>query len=205
MDTSSAILVSASAFRIASGSRSAAGRHEPKLDRGARARAWRPAAARSASVTRCAALPTAGEEVLMSHDRDGRQRNEDRSTTVAGMDAEARPARPAGDGGEPDYRFTLANERTFLAWIRTALGLLAGGVAVRQLVEPFDVGGGRTVLALLAVTTSALLSIGGYVRWRAVQRAMRRGEPLPPARLVPFIAAGLVLVAVVAFVLIALE
>src|SRR6478736_6651868 len=99
MDTSSAILVSASAFRIASGSRSVA--------------------ARSASVTRSAALPTAGEEVLMSHDRRRRQRNEDRSTTVAGMDPEARPARPAGDGGEPDYRFTLANERTFLAWIRT--------------------------------------------------------------------------------------
>ena len=33
----------------------------------------------------------------------------------------------ADDGEEPDYRFTLANERTFLAWVRTALGLLAGG------------------------------------------------------------------------------
>src|SRR3984893_15268857 len=32
--------------------------------------------------------------------------------------------------GEPDYRFTLANERTFLAWQRTALGLLAAAVAV---------------------------------------------------------------------------
>ena len=42
----------------------------------------------------------------------------------------------ADDGDEPDYRFTLANERTFLAWVRTALGLLAGGVAVRQLVDP---------------------------------------------------------------------
>ena len=45
------------------------------------------------------------------------------------------------EGTEPDYRFTLANERTFLAWIRTALGLLAGGVAVRQLVEPFEITG----------------------------------------------------------------
>lgn len=35
---------------------------------------------------------------------------------------------------EPDYRFTLANERTFLAWQRTALGLLAAAVALVQLV-----------------------------------------------------------------------
>jgi putative membrane protein len=40
-------------------------------------------------------------------------------------------------GEEPDYRFTLANERTFLAWIRTSLALLAGGVAVVQLVPGF--------------------------------------------------------------------
>ena len=30
---------------------------------------------------------------------------------------------------EPDYRFTLANERTFLAWQRTSLGLMAAAVA----------------------------------------------------------------------------
>lgn len=110
-----------------------------------------------------------------------------------------------GDGVEPDYRFTLANERTFLAWMRTALGLLAGGVAVRQFVQPFDVTGARTVLALSAIAGSAVLAVGGYVRWIGVQRAVRRGEPLPPARLVPVVAAGLLLVAVVAFVLVALE
>ena len=109
----------------------------------------------------------------------------------------------AEDGVEPDYRFTLANERTFLAWIRTSLGLLAGGVAVRQLIEPFDVTGGRTVLALLAIAASAVLAGGGFLRWRGVQRAMRRGDPLPPARLVPVVAAGLLVVAATAFVLVA--
>ena len=107
------------------------------------------------------------------------------------------------EGTDPDYRFTLANERTFLAWIRTALGLLAGGVAVRQLVEPFDLSGGRTILALLAIGASAILAGGGYLRWRGVQRAMRRGEPLPPAHLVPAVAGGLIVVAAVAFVLVA--
>ena len=109
------------------------------------------------------------------------------------------------DGTEPDYRFTLANERTFLAWIRTALGLLAGGIAVRQLVDPFAVPGARTVLALLAIAGSAVLAIGGYLRWVGVQQSVRRGDPLPPARLVPVVGGGLFVIAVVAFVFVALE
>ncbi|MGH9270293.1 MAG: YidH family protein [Ilumatobacteraceae bacterium] len=109
------------------------------------------------------------------------------------------------DGAEPDYRFTLANERTFLAWIRTSLGLLAGGVAVHQLVQSFGVRGTRTALALVAIGLSAVLAGGGYLRWVRVQRAVRRGEPLPPARLVPFVAVALVVVAVAAFLIIATE
>ena len=109
------------------------------------------------------------------------------------------------EGQEPDYRFTLANERTFLAWIRTALGLLAGGVAVHQLVESFGVRGARTGLALGAIALSAVLAGGGYYRWVTVQRAVRRSEPLPPARLVPILAGALVVIAVVAFVLIATD
>jgi putative membrane protein len=109
------------------------------------------------------------------------------------------------EGTEPDYRFTLANERTFLAWIRTALGLLAGGVAVRQLVDPFGVTGARTALALLAIGASVILAAGGYLRWVAVQRAVRRGDPLPAAPLVPLSALALVVIAVTAFVLVATE
>jgi putative membrane protein len=104
---------------------------------------------------------------------------------------------------EPDYRFTLANERTFLAWIRTSLGLLAGGVAVRQLVEPFSVTGGRTALALLAIAASTVLALGAFFRWRNVQLAMRRGQPLPRAGLVPVVAATVLIIAAVAFVLVA--
>jgi putative membrane protein len=106
-------------------------------------------------------------------------------------------------GREPDYRFTLANERTFLAWVRTSLGLLAAGVAVRQLVEPFGIEGGRTVLALLGIAASVVLAVGAYLRWVNVQGAVRRGEPLPPARLVPVVTAGIVVLAVVAFVMVA--
>ena len=106
-------------------------------------------------------------------------------------------------GTEPDYRFTLANERTFLAWVRTSLGLLAASVAVRQLVEPFGVEGGRTALALLGIAGSVVLIVGAYLRWVTVQQAVRRGEPLPPARLVPVVAAAIVVIAIVAFVMVA--
>jgi putative membrane protein len=106
------------------------------------------------------------------------------------------------DGDEPDYRFTLANERTFLAWIRTALALLAGGVAVRQVAEPFDVPGGRRVLAMAAIVSSVTLIVLAYRHWVLVQQAMRRGEPLPRPSAIPVLAAALVLIAAVATVLV---
>lgn len=103
---------------------------------------------------------------------------------------------------EPDYRYTLANERTFLAWIRTALGLLAGGVAVRQLVPQFSVAGARTILAVLCVALGAAAAGCGYQRWRAVERAMRRGEPLPRDPMMPIFTVCMLLITVVTAVLV---
>ncbi|WP_020666722.1 YidH family protein [Amycolatopsis nigrescens] len=96
---------------------------------------------------------------------------------------------------EPDYRFTLANERTFLAWIRSALGLLAGGVAVDQLVPLPSGSWVRTVLALGCVALAATLAATSYPRWRRVQTAMRRGDPLPRSRMLPVLATGVLLIA----------
>lgn len=101
---------------------------------------------------------------------------------------------------EPDYRFTLANERTFLAWIRTALGLVAGGVVVHQLVEPLKVGGARTAIALGCVVLAIAVSGGAYFHWRSVQQAMRRSRPLPGSALVPLLAAGTTVIAAFAAV-----
>jgi putative membrane protein len=106
------------------------------------------------------------------------------------------------EGEEPDYRFTLANERTFLAWLRTALALLAGAVALTQFVPSFAIHGLRTGLAaLLAVTGTALAGLA-YPRWAQVQRAMRNRHPLPLTRLPVLVAwaatvVGLVVVVVV--------
>ncbi|MDX8048453.1 DUF202 domain-containing protein [Lentzea sp. BCCO 10_0798] len=105
---------------------------------------------------------------------------------------------------EPDYRFTLANERTFLAWIRTALGLLAAGVAVRQFVPPFAAPGATTVLALACITLAAIVAATSFPRWRRAQQAMRAGAALPRSLMVAVLAAGVLLLALLAAVLVLL-
>lgn len=90
-------------------------------------------------------------------------------------------------GEEPDYRFTLANERTFLAWLRTALALLAGAVAVTELTSRFAVSDLRLGLAVLLAASGTVMAAFAYRRWARVQRAMRQGDPLPMTWL-PFVA-----------------
>jgi putative membrane protein len=103
---------------------------------------------------------------------------------------------------ELDYRFTLANERTFLAWQRTALGLLAAAVALVQLVPELAVPGARRFLgvglALLALVTSGM----GLLRWQQTERAMRRGDPMPRQPSPAYLAVGLSLVGIIALALV---
>jgi putative membrane protein len=113
--------------------------------------------------------------------------------------AEERPV-PAGDEHEPDYRFTLANERTFLAWIRTALALIAGGVAVVQLVPEFPIPGGRHALGVLLAAGGGALAVLATGRWRRVQAAMRRDADLPPTRLPVLLAIALLAVTILVLV-----
>jgi putative membrane protein len=88
------------------------------------------------------------------------------------------PARVYGVGKEPDPRFSMANERTFLAWIRSALALVAAGVAIQE----FGVGEDPTLRILAAsglVLVGAALSILAFVRWMNTERAIRLEQPLP--------------------------
>jgi putative membrane protein len=95
---------------------------------------------------------------------------------------------------EPDYRFTLANERTFLAWQRTALGLLAAAVAVVQLVPELSIAGARHVLAIILALLAILTAGMGILRWQQVDRAMRRDQPLPRHPTPIYLGVGLVLI-----------
>ena len=105
-------------------------------------------------------------------------------------------------GEEPDYRFSLANERTFLAWIRTALALLAGGVLLDQFSTKL---GPHLVVLTLAIALgvlAAVLCAMSYVRWRANEIAMRHARKLPGTLAIPLIAATtLVIAAVIALLL----
>ncbi len=107
--------------------------------------------------------------------------------------------REAGDGCEPDARFTFANERTFLAWSRTSLALVVAGLAIVQLLPPFPgVPWGRHVIGTPLILLGAALAVISYLEWKTNQRALRRGEPLSRSRLPYFLAftiAGIALVA----------
>ncbi|UYM07788.1 YidH family protein [Solicola gregarius] len=104
-----------------------------------------------------------------------------------------------GVGDEPDPRFTFANERTFLAWIRTGLALLAGGAAVDALDLPMsDVL--QTTLAAILVLLGLLCAVASWLRWARAERAMRTGAPLPSMGLAMPVVVGILLIGLILIV-----
>ncbi|MFI2372574.1 YidH family protein [Streptomyces sp. NPDC018833] len=108
------------------------------------------------------------------------------------------PRRIREEGETPDYRFSLANERTFLAWIRTALALIGGGFAVDQFLPDLR-WGVRAGLALALIGTGAACAVRAVNHWVRCERAMRRGEDLPVSRFPALLA---LLVAVVSLAMV---
>ena len=107
-------------------------------------------------------------------------------------------------GKEPDPRFTLANERTFLAWIRTSLALLAGGVAVEAFAGEIFTLEIRKILSVSLLLLAIFISSSACVRWLTIERAMRHSGPLPFPLLVPILSIGGTLVTLVLISYIAL-
>ncbi|MBE4719329.1 YidH family protein [Pseudarthrobacter sp. AB1] len=93
-------------------------------------------------------------------------------------------------GTEPDPRFTLANERTFLAWIRTSLAFLAGGIAIEAFANEIFLGPIREGLSTLMLVLGMFISAGAAVRWLSVERSMRHKAPLPLPLIVPVLGLG---------------
>jgi putative membrane protein len=102
-------------------------------------------------------------------------------------------------GSEPDYRFTFANERTFLAWIRTALALLAAGVALDS-IDLSMPATAQAILVALLVLSGLACAFTSWFRWARAERAMRRQDPLPASGLTTVLAVTVVTVAVVVLV-----
>ncbi|MGC5000535.1 MULTISPECIES: YidH family protein [unclassified Streptomyces] len=112
------------------------------------------------------------------------------------------PERVRDEGTTPDYRFSLANERTFLAWLRTALALIGGGFAVDQFL-PHLRWAWRVGLALALLGGGVLCALRAVHHWVRCEQAMRRGEDLPVSRF-PAVLSLLVALVAVAMVVVVL-
>jgi putative membrane protein len=87
-----------------------------------------------------------------------------------------------------------------LAWNRTALTLIAAGVAATQLLPKVEMTWGRRLLGLPLVALGAFVALESLRNWRASERSMRGTEPLPTS-IMPFVlTTGIVLVGLIALV-----
>jgi putative membrane protein len=97
-------------------------------------------------------------------------------------------------GHEPDPRFTFANERTFLAWNRTALALIAAGLGAAQFLH-FSPHWLRLLIAVPLIVLGAGLALASYLHWGESERAMRLREPLGYSWMPRLLTGGIVLIA----------
>jgi putative membrane protein len=110
-----------------------------------------------------------------------------------------------GVGSEPDPRFSFANERTFLAWIRTALGFLAAGVAIAAVAQlTSSLGLEVRVASIALIVCGVVCGVGALTRWMRNERAMRLNQPLPSSRMLLVLTGVLVAVASVALVVVSI-
>jgi putative membrane protein len=85
-------------------------------------------------------------------------------------------------GETPDYRFSLANERTFLAWIRTGLALIAGGLACAQFLPPLPIAHLREGISIALLILGGVVALRAVDHWARTERAMRLKQDLPRSR-----------------------
>jgi putative membrane protein len=116
---------------------------------------------------------------------------------------ERRPHAVFGVGGEPDPRFSMANERTALAWVRTALAVVVGGVGLTSVARLADLPRALDVVAALTCLSGGWLAVSAVLGWRRREVALRTGRPLPAPVALPWIAASVVFGSLVLAVVVA--
>ncbi|HTP17124.1 MAG TPA: DUF202 domain-containing protein [Streptosporangiaceae bacterium] len=126
------------------------------------------------------------------------ERSDQTHNGSAGEDSAVGAGEARGES-EPDARFTFANERTFLAWSRTALALVVGGLAIVQLLAPFPgVPWGRHLIGTPLILLGSAVSVISYFEWRRSERALRCGEPVSRTRLPALLAVTIAVIAMLA-------
>lgn len=135
----------------------------------------------------------ATHEPETEHDAPGRR---------ARLRAALRSLHPGLDevGNEPDPRFSFANERTFLAWARTGLALIGGGLVAAQVLH-LGLGGAHLLVAIPAIALGGLIGVASYRRWEVNERAMRLGKPLGYSPLTRLLALGIAVLAVLSAII----
>jgi putative membrane protein len=115
------------------------------------------------------------------------------------------PDGPPAPAPHPDYRFSLANERTLLAWLRTALALVAGGVAMTQFVPELGFSAGGPAVSVALVLAGGGTALAGHRRYRRNEAAIAADEPLPVSTAAGWVTGLVALLAAVLLVLVAVE
>ncbi|MCD0447309.1 DUF202 domain-containing protein [Glycomyces sp. A-F 0318] len=122
--------------------------------------------------------------------------------SAPGDPADRFPRRVYAHGDDPDPRFSLANERTFLAWVRTALALFAAGVALEAVSIPVD-GWFRPAAAGIFVLLGLVAVVYAWSSWMRTERSLRERRPLRGPAIGPVLMTGIaaaVLLLVIGFV-----
>ena len=117
----------------------------------------------------------------------------------------AAPPGPPAPPPHPDYRFSLANERTLLAWLRTALALVAGGVAMTQFVPELGVPGGGPAVSLGLVLAGMATALAGHRRYVRNERAIAADQPLPASPAAGWVTGLLVVLVLAVLVLVVVD
>ena len=121
------------------------------------------------------------------------------------QDLDVRPSRWTTGGDEPDPRWSLANERTLLAYSRTALGLVVAGLAIAGSRAAADLPVWFAAIGLPVIALGASLSIAGRRRFFQAQQAMRLGEPLPAPAAASLLPLGIALIGSAGLIVAAIE
>lgn len=108
-----------------------------------------------------------------------------------------RPRSVYGVGTDPDPRFSMANERTALAWVRTGLALIAGGIALGSVSAITELPKFLDVVAILACLFGGVIAVNALFGWQRNERALRLGTPLPPPTALKWLVAGVVVAAAI--------
>jgi|SRR5690625_2715561 len=104
-------------------------------------------------------------------------------------------------GKDPDYRYSLANERTYLAWVRTALAILAGAILIKDFAGRFFMQSQATAISVFLAMFAGYLGVFAYRRWRANEIAIRLGKPLPKSPLVVVVSTTIVFLGLILLII----